>query len=192
MAPTKPVLDIEPPYEPDACCGDDRSTSPQENRRAGWWAVLSGALGVVYGGPEHASWNIGDGGTIDWSGTEREPPRHTAHIREVLEDLPWHLLATDWDDRVVTAGRGSYGDADYAIASRATDGSLVAVYMPTARTVTVDLGQLRDTVTARWVDPTTGQDAGPAATHPNSGARDFTPPGDNSSGDSDWVLLLVA
>ena len=111
LEPVKPVLDIEPPYEPDACCGDDRSTSPQENRRAGWWAFLAGSLGVVYGGPQYGSWNIGDEGNIDWDGTEREPPRQTAHIRTVLETLPWSQLEADWDDQVVTAGRGEYGDS---------------------------------------------------------------------------------
>ena len=153
LAPDKPILDIEPPYEPDPCCGTDRLTSPQENRRAGWWAILSGTLGVVYGGPQYGSWNIGDGGNVDWNGTTREPPRHTANIRKILEALPWYKLVTDWDHRVVTDGRGTYGDADYAIAGRATDGSLVAVYMPTAREVTVDLEQLSGTVTTRWVDP---------------------------------------
>ena len=67
------------------------------------------------------------------------------------------------------------------------------VYMPTARTITINTGALRGSTRARWFDPTIGayQDVagGPFA---KSGSHPFTPPGKNHEGDNDWVLLLDA
>ena len=65
--------------------------------------------------------------------------------------------------------------------------------MPTARTITANMASLKAPANARWFDPTNGAYAiipgGPFA---NTGTRQFTPPGNNHDGDSDWVLLLVA
>jgi hypothetical protein len=65
--------------------------------------------------------------------------------------------------------------------------------LPTARTITVSLKSLKNRATAKWFDPTNGVylpiTGGP---FPNTGNRQFTPPGNNHAGDSDWVLLLNA
>jgi hypothetical protein len=46
-------------------------------------------------------------------------------------------------------------------------------------------------VTARWFDPTTGALAPAAeAPLPGKGLRTFAPPGKNSGGDGDWLLVL--
>jgi hypothetical protein len=57
--------------------------------------------------------------------------------------------------------------------------------------VTVLMSKFSAPVTAKWFDPTTGKterisDA-PLA---NTGNRSFTPARTNSSGESDWVLIL--
>jgi hypothetical protein len=66
-------------------------------------------------------------------------------------------------------------------------------YMPTIRTMTVDMSKLADIATARWFDPTNGTyvvaDGSPFV---NAGDRRFIPPGNNSTGDGDWVLVLEA
>jgi hypothetical protein len=66
-------------------------------------------------------------------------------------------------------------------------------YLPTIRTITVDMSKLASIATARWYDPTKGEyadiDGSPFA---NAGSRKFTPPGNNSSGDGDWILVLEA
>src|SRR5207237_8064195 len=81
--------------------------------------------------------------------------------------------------------------SDYVTAARTPDGSLVMAYLPTRRTVTVDLSKLSGTTTARWYDPSNGEyksiDGSPL---PNSGKRNFIPPGNNGDGDGDWVLVL--
>jgi Putative collagen-binding domain of a collagenase/Fibronectin type III domain len=69
----------------------------------------------------------------------------------------------------------------------------VMVYMPTRRTITVDMTKLGGSTTAQWYDPANGtyvQIAG--SPFSNTGTRNFTPPGNNADGDGDWVLVLEA
>src|SRR5207342_54677 len=82
---------------------------------------------------------------------------------------------------------GSITTSTCATAARTSDRSLVMAYLPTIRTITVDMSKLASIATARWYDPTNGQyaaiDGSPFA---NAGSKKFTPPGHNSSGDGDW------
>lgn len=88
---------------------------------------------------------------------------------------------------------GSIVTNTYAPAARTSDGSLVMAYLPSIRSVTVDMTKLVGITTARWFDPANGtyvaMDGSPLA---NAGSRQFTPPGNNSAGDGDWVLVLEA
>ena len=78
-------------------------------------------------------------------------------------------------------------------AARTSDGSLVIAYMPSIRRITVDMSKLTAISTARWYDPTNGEytdvSGSPFA---NRGSRQFNPPGKNSAGDGDWVLVIEA
>ena len=64
-------------------------------------------------------------------------------------------------------------------------------YIPSARTLTIDMTRLAGPATAHWYDPTNGAYrnvvGSPLA---NSGSWQFATPGKNASGDDDWVLLL--
>jgi hypothetical protein len=52
---------------------------------------------------------------------------------------------------------------------------------------------MKDPVTARWFDPTNGTfTATSGSPFTNSDSHEFTTPGNNSSGDSDWLLVLQA
>ncbi len=175
--PARPVLDMEPPYDPEACCGVDRETSEQENRRSGWWAVLSGTLGVVYGGPE-STWNVGaaTGGQLPLADIDRPGAHQTASIGKLLRQGPWWLLQPDWDATTVIGDRGTYGGPDYVTAARAADGSWVVAYTPTPRDLTVDLTRLSGPGVAQWVDPATGDPVGDPVPVPARGTRTFTDP----------------
>jgi hypothetical protein len=64
-------------------------------------------------------------------------------------------------------------------------------YLPSLRTVTVDLSQLSGPATARWYDPSRGTyTAIKGSPLKNAGKQKFTPPGNNGDGDGDWVLVL--
>ena len=86
---------------------------------------------------------------------------------------------------------GGVDSNDYATAARTPDGSLVLAYLPTRRTVTIDMTRLSGPIRARWFDPSNGAYTAIAGSPlANNGSRNFTPPGDNHDGDGDWVLAL--
>ena len=97
----------------------------------------------------------------------------------------------------MTAGYGSFSSSgnvsasDYVTAARTRDGRLAMAYVPTPRTITVNLARLVGPVGARWYDPTRGTYL-PISGSPFSrgGSRRFSPPRTNSGGDGDWVLVL--
>jgi hypothetical protein len=108
-------------------------------------------------------------------------------------------LVPDQSHSVVTSGYGTFNGQlgsfianDYVTAARTGDGSLVIAYLPKVRAVAVDMSKLSGPVTARWYDPSNGNMVAIGVSLANSGTRSFTPPGNNSEGDSDWILLLEA
>jgi hypothetical protein len=185
----KPYINMEPAYDPKACCGDT-DTTEIKNRHNGWWEILGGSLGVTYGGPE-STWRVGAGtNAIDYNGINRNGARHTAFIRKIMEPLKWQTLVPDWDNATVTSGRGSYGSTNYATAGRASDGSLIVAYAPQATTFSVNLTKLSGAATAQWYDPANGNAVGSAVSVSNTGSQNFATPGNNSGGGQDWVLVI--
>jgi hypothetical protein len=86
---------------------------------------------------------------------------------------------------------GSIPTNAYAATARTADGSLVIGYLPTNRPITIDMSKLAAPATARWYDPTNATYR-PAAKSSlaNTGISRFSPPGTNSAGDDDWVLVV--
>jgi hypothetical protein len=189
--PTRPVLDAEPPYEPQTAMQDGDVVTAAINRRFGWWAALSGAMGVSYGGPP-GTWNIGEKGEPDWSAVDRDPARQTGAIRRILAPLAWYHLRPDWDAEVVTGGRGEYGGQDYATAAATEDGTLVVAFAPSAREFTLDASRLSGPATLTWYDPVSGVVSGEPRTVEPKGTLAVATPGANSGGDGDWVLVIRA
>ena len=193
--PAVPVFMVEANYEFENNTGMDYG-SPALLRRQEYWTLLSGATGQLYG--NHYTWQF----LANWSGELNTPGTQQFQLATALfTALPWSALVPDQTHAVVTAGYGSFattgsvGGNDYAPAARTPDGTLVLVYLPTSRTLTVNLAALTGAVTARWFDPTTGGYTaipGPLnGTFPHTGVQRFTPPGTNAAGDGDWVLVLA-
>jgi hypothetical protein len=122
------------------------------------------------------------------------------YVQRLFTPRAWYNLVPDQAHTVVTAGRGNCNpglgenaqDNDCATTARTADGTLVMTYLPTARTVTVNMTKLNGPATARFYDPTTGSfttvSGSPFA---NSGSHGFTPPGGaHGDGYADWVLVL--
>ena len=163
-------------------------------RRQEYWTNLSGATGQIYG--NHYTWTF----EPDWKAMLDSPGSlQMPHVRDLLAPRAWYALVPDPSHSVVTAGygtmttTGNVDDSDYVTAARTPDGSLVLAYMPTSRTITVDMTKLRGSARAQFYDPSNGTYAAVAGSPlPNSGTHAFTPPGPNSDGDGDWVLVLEA
>jgi hypothetical protein len=104
-----------------------------------------------------------------------------------------HTVVTDGYGTAASLGTGSVTSDTYATTARTPDGTLIMVYMPTNRKVTVDMSKVSGLAAAHWYDPRTGDYADVSGSpFANTGTRQFTPPGNNHDGDGDWVLVLEA
>ena len=161
-------------------------------RKQEYWSMTSGATGQVYG--NHYTWQFISG----WQ-THLDTPGSTemAYLTAFFALRAWYNLVPDVGHAVLTAGYGTYSTTDtldnndYATAASTPDGTLVVIYTPVVRTMTVNLSGFSGQAIARWYDPTNGTyvaiGGSPVA---NSGSGTFTPPGNNSGGDGGWVLVL--
>lgn len=108
-----------------------------------------------------------------------------------MESGPWWRLIPDLEHELVTAGYGTWGKADYVTAAQTDDGRFALAYIPSLRNFTIDLDRLQGAAATRWFDPTSGKmqpsEGGPS---PKNGKCEFTPPGKNTDGEEDWVLIL--
>jgi hypothetical protein len=166
--------------------------SNESGRRQEYWSLLSGSCGQIYG--NHFTWQF----LPDWK-TELDTAGSTqlGYVKNLFAPRRWYDLIPDQGHTLVTSGNGTFvstgtvNDSDYATAARTADGTLAIVYMPTTRTITVDLSQLGSPVTAQWYDPSSGlYTTVPGSPFTNSVPQDFTPASTNADGDGDWALLL--
>jgi hypothetical protein len=164
-------------------------------RKQAYWTLLSGGAGQFYG--NKYSWSFKDGWqeNIDTAGVEQ-----IGYWREFFLSLPWQDLIPDQNRAILSAGAGSTCDlkthvsqCDYALAAMSADRSVVVIYLPTVRAISVNIAALNGAARATWFDPSNGEvHEVSSRTFRNSGTEEFTPPGHNHSGDGDWVLLLRA
>ena len=218
----KPILMVEANYEFEHLPGTDGG-STQNLRRQAYWAMLSGGAGQLYGSAYTWKLQEGWDAKLNTPGVVQLSYMKDLFASKNWYDLvpdQTHTVVTagyDWlsclaGKLAAYAGRtpngylskamsrirrysalGSMTTDGCATAARTSDGSLVIAYMPTSRTITIDMSQLAGPTSARWFDPTNGKYADISGSpFANTTKRQFTPPGRNSSGDSDWVLVLSA
>jgi hypothetical protein len=193
MSPPMPFFQIEGWYE------NEHSMNTQQLRAQAYWTTLAGGMGYVFG--NCPLWGLGspaasfcpDAGS-DWR-AELGGAGSTSmmHATELFASRAWQNLVPDWSHSTLIDGYGTFGKTDYATAGRSQDGTLVLAYLPTPQPVTVDMTQLTGAASGAWFDPASGTylaiQGSPFA---NTGSQQFTPPRNNSAGDSDWVLVLEA
>jgi hypothetical protein len=149
-------------------------------RRQAYWAILGGATGHFFG--NHPLWEFASG----WqSAMESAGSVSMKHLGNLFRSRSWSTLVPDYGHAVVTAGYGDLYGSSHAGVSRTSDGNSVIAYIPSSRTVTLDMTKVSGPESkAWWFNPSTGV-ATPIGTYPNAGSRAFTP---GSGGD--WVLVL--
>jgi hypothetical protein len=185
----KPTFLVEANYEFEHNGGTDGGTT-QNLRRQEYWSALSGTAGQLYGSAY--SWRLQG----DWKDNlDTVGVQQLFWMQQLFAARRWYDLVPDRKHQVLVKGYGTFSEDDpipddtYATAARTPDGALVMAYLPDIRTVTIDMTKLSAQVTARWFDPTNNAFSS-IGTFGNSGKHRFTPPGNNSAGDQDWVLLL--
>ena len=213
----KPVFLVESTYEFEQSSDED---STQILRRQEYWAALSGAAGQLYGSFYTWRFGSGWESHLDTPGIiQLSYLKNLLASRKWYDLIPDqdHVVVTQgYNSFAGLAGKlsayagqrhslaqrildyvrrhskfSSAARNTYVTAARTADGSLVMAYLPTIRTITVDMAKLSGLTTARWYDPTSGRyiDAG-SSRFANVGTRSFVPPGRNADGDGDWVLVL--
>lgn len=154
-------------------------------RTQAYQAILGGGFGHVMG--NRPIWGFMSG----WQSALDSPASRTIpYVRTLLESRNWWMLQPDTTATLLTAGIGT--GADRAVAARASDGSFAIAYLPSMRTVTIDLTRLNGPrVNARWCDPTNGvcTTAG-GSPFSATGSQTFLPLGPNSTNFGDWMLTL--
>lgn len=172
--PVQPFFLMESSYE------GEHNASPVQIRRQAYWAILCGGCGQFLGNNPIWLYNHGWEEAMDLQGS-----RDMVHLKALFTSRPWFHLVPDQKHEVVTSGLGEFRGLDYLAAARTYDGGTVIAYMPTARTITVDLSRICGKVAqAWWFDPRTGQ-AQCAGEFATEGLREFAPPEED-----DWVLVL--
>lgn len=171
--PVKPFFLIESSYE------GEHNSSAEQIRRQAYWAILSGGFGHVFGNRPMWLFDPGWVAALDSPGS-----KDLMRWGALLRSTRWYDLVPDQKHEVVTGGLGEANGLDYLTAGRTPDGKLLIAYLPSARTVTVQMSSLAGPASASWVDPRSGA-ARRIGRFAPTGARQFAPPGDG-----DWVLLL--
>ncbi|MGH9856208.1 MAG: putative collagen-binding domain-containing protein, partial [Acidobacteriota bacterium] len=182
-ANAKPFFLIESTYE------NEHSVSQLMLRKQAYWSVLSGgAGGHIFGACP--LWHFSssnhwcDNQSIDWEDQLDSTGSETLSlVGHLFSSRRFHLLEPDQTQTVMTNGYSSL--QNYAQTARASDGSSVIAYIPTERTVTIDMTKVSgSTAKAWWFNPRTG-DATLINTYSTSASQNFTTPDS-----SDWVLVI--
>jgi hypothetical protein len=185
--PALPFVLIESIYE------GEHNSPPVQIRRQAYWALLCGATGQFLG--NNPIWAFWPG----WQAAmDAEGSRSMVHLKHLFESRPWHTLVPDqfspnpWyeldfasEKRVVVEGLGEQRGLDFLAAAYTADRRTLIAYMPTARTVSVDLSRLSgDFKRGWWFDPRSSQSLS-AGEFPGQDLVKLTPPTDG-----DWVFVI--
>lgn len=144
--PILPFFLIESTYE-----GEHNASAVQVRRQA-YWALLFGGCGQFLG--NNPIWGFDSG----WEAALDSQGAHDMQrLLALFSSRPWHRLVPDLDHTLATGGLGEFRGLDLLGAAMTDDRRQAILYMPTARAITVNLGQFAcQAVALWWFDPRTG------------------------------------
>lgn len=183
-----PFFLMESAYEYEHDAGEHRV------RMQAYQALLSGASGQLFG--NNPIWHFSGPGLypvdFNWQQALDSPgARSMTVLNGLVDSVKWWLLEPDTDNALLVDGPGP--STMHTAAARASDGSFALVYVPAARTVTLDLTKLSGSrIAARWLDPSNGTFSAVEGSPFRAGTETLRPPTENSSGLADWVLELTS
>lgn len=173
-SPVMPFVLIESTYE------GEHNASAVQIRRQAYWALLSGAAGQFLGNRPIWLFDPGWEAAINSTGNQ-----DMVRLKALFTSRSWNTLVPDDQHEVVTEGLGEFTGLDYLAAARTGDGGTLIAYMPTPRTITVDLAKMSGKqVLVTWFNPRTGKTETGGEFLTNA-KHELSPPGQG-----DWILLL--
>jgi hypothetical protein len=193
-SPVMPTFLLEEPYDEEGPDGNGvNGAATQPVRRFQWWGSLSGIGGYMSG--NGFVWPFITGVWPNHLNTQgaQDMGRLNAFVRSIA----WQNLVPSGLGGMkvlVTAGGSTPSASNYVAAAATPDGTLLVAYVPPAHSgsITVDMTAMSKPARARWLNPASGAGVytliGTGIA--NTGPVVFTPPGNNSSGFSDWVLVV--
>jgi hypothetical protein len=192
--PPMPAFLLEEPYDEEGPDGNNYNpNATQPVRRFQWWGWLSTIGGYISG--NGYVWPFVD---PEWQQhLDTQGTKDMMRLNKFIKSVEWWKLAPaglNGMKSLIADPVNIDTAAAYVSAAAASDGSLLVAYVPPAHkgAITVDLTVLSKPSFAYWFDPTDARYIPVGATPVSNTARkEFTPPGKNHAGESDWVLLLV-
>ena len=180
--PVKPYYQIESAYE------NEHNSTPQQLRSQAYWAILSGAMGHIFG--NCPVWGYGSAkkfcADADWKKEMNNSGSVSMDYLQLLfRSRSWQLLIPDFDNHLITSGYGTWGKRDHVASAGTSDGNTIIAYLPMNRDVTVNMAGIHgDKAKCWWYNPSDGK-ATEIGIYATSSDHSFKPP---SSGD--WVLII--
>jgi hypothetical protein len=172
-------------------------------RKYEYWAILGGCTeGAFFGNRD-----IWEFATADWwssfafghapwqNALNSRGTQDMMRLGGLLDSVRWYDLIPSGipGTRTVIVQGADFGKGNYVTAAATIDRKLLVAYDPEGQSVSVDTMQLKGRLRARWFDPTSGSSTDVAGSPLLSkGTHTFVPPGRNSAGEEDWVLILQA
>lgn len=170
----------------------ERGETTQFLRRQAYWALLGGSSGHFFGNRD--LWKMNE----NWPNALNTPGNESMQIfHSFVETLSWQTLQPDWMHSCFPSGRGTFnagtnpGGEDYAAGAFSKDGSTGILYLPTYRTVSINLARFTTPIRVRWFDPSTGLYTDVNEEFKKEGVAYISPPSRlNGKGFEDWVLIV--
>jgi len=186
--PTRPLLNLEPPYEEHVAYQSRRPHSAYNVRRAVWWSLLCAPpAGVTYGGHGVWSWETKPNVPLNHANSGIARPWFEAvdlpggvqmgRVADLFASLPWWKLRPAPD---LVEQPAPDDPARFVGAASTEDGAVAILYCPRGPRVVV-----RRPGRGEWFDPRTG------ARRPALREGDvFRLPDAQAPDEEDWVLVL--
>jgi hypothetical protein len=158
------------------------------------WALTSGAHAVFYGSEATWAWPstayshlTTDTSRISWYKAMKTWFASLTNWQNLIPDIGSAWIASSRGTKLTALASGGgatayTGGNTYLTGAKTAAGDLAVLYTPTTRTITINTAVGNR---ATWVDPYSF-----ATTSATGGLTSYTPPGNNSQGNTRWLLLL--
>jgi Protein of unknown function (DUF4038)/Domain of unknown function (DUF5060)/Putative collagen-binding domain of a collagenase len=192
IAPVRPFINLEPPYEHHLAYQSRQPISPHTVRRAVYWSLLNApTAGVSYGGHGVWGWDDGTRPPTDHTGTGIPLPWQKAlvmpgaesmrHVADFFTSIDFWRLRPAPQALAEQPGAGAAGRFVAAAMSEPAD--TLVVYTPESGTIVLQ-AQALPQAGAMWVNPRTGARTSTSGTRSGAVVRFETP------SEGDWLLLV--
>ncbi len=190
--PTRPIINLEPPYEDHRAYQSKKPHTAYSVRRAVYWSLLATPVaGFTYGGNGVWSWHTKPGEPPTdhanagpakvWSEALQLPgASQMGYVRSLFEQLPWTELRPA--QQCVEQKSGKNDPALFVSCAAAEKAGLYVFYFPAGATATIVLHIRGGADRMRWFNPRDGKWFEPTDAKPGRGLQ---PPDEE-----DWILVV--